>query len=180
MTFLAIDQSLNHTGYCIFDDNGVLLDNGVFEPKTKNIERVFEIKQFLKNKITQYDIKSIAIEGYSFMSGMRSLTGLAELGGMIKLLAYDQTIPVTIIPPTVLKRFITGKGVGKKELVLLNVYKKFGFDVDNNNIADAYVLGQILLYIHGHHNPKVTKQMCQTVDTWYKKYQIGVGDEQNI
>jgi crossover junction endodeoxyribonuclease RuvC len=70
---------------------------------------------------------------------------IGELGGVIKLLLYDNSILFGLVQPTVLKKFVTGKGNSKKELMLLNVYKKFGFDTDNNNIADAYALGRFAL-----------------------------------
>ena len=38
---------------------------------------------------------------------------------------------------------VTGSGTSKKEKVLLEVYKKWGFDAPTNNIADAFVLAKI-------------------------------------
>ena len=47
-----------------------------------------------------------------------------------------------IIPPNTLKKFITGKGNAKKELMLLKVYKRWGVEFNDNNMADAYSLAK--------------------------------------
>ena len=46
------------------------------------------------------------------------------------------------VAPTSLKKFVTGKGNAKKDLMLLSVYKRWGFDTTNDNKADAYGLAQ--------------------------------------
>jgi crossover junction endodeoxyribonuclease RuvC len=40
----------------------------------------------------------------------------------------------------VLKQFVTGKGTSPKELVMMNVFKRWGYEAATNNLADAYTL----------------------------------------
>lgn len=48
--------------------------------------------------------------------------------------------------PNQIKKFISGKGNCGKDIVVKEVYKKFGFDTDVNDLADAYAIGRLLIY----------------------------------
>ncbi|MGD2073064.1 MAG: hypothetical protein PVG65_06210, partial [Candidatus Thorarchaeota archaeon] len=48
-----------------------------------------------------------------------------------------------VIAPSTLKKFVTGKGNCKKELILLKVYQKFEIEFDNHNLADAFSLAKM-------------------------------------
>ncbi len=41
------------------------------------------------------------------------------------------------VAPTQAKKFLTGKGNCDKNLILKEVFKRYGIDVDDDNIADA-------------------------------------------
>jgi crossover junction endodeoxyribonuclease RuvC len=47
-----------------------------------------------------------------------------------------------MVAPTALKKFITGKGNAKKELMLMKIFKRYGLEFENNNLADAYALAR--------------------------------------
>lgn len=50
-----------------------------------------------------------------------------------------------IVPPTSLKKYVTGKGQGvSKSQILLNVYKKWGVEFTDDNAADSYGLAHIV------------------------------------
>jgi len=67
---------------------------------------------------------------------------LAALHFYLRIRLYNEMKSYIITTPTTLKKFITGKGNAKKELMLLKVYKKWGKEFDNNNICDAYSLAE--------------------------------------
>jgi Holliday junction resolvasome RuvABC endonuclease subunit len=50
--------------------------------------------------------------------------------------------PVLVASNT-LKKFVTGRGVGQKQLMVKYVYTKWGFDTDDDNLADAYGLARL-------------------------------------
>lgn len=68
---------------------------------------------------------------------------IGELGGVIKLMLHMNKIPYTDVPPTVLKKFVTGKGTAMKDDIMLHVYKKWGWTAPDNNQADAYGLARM-------------------------------------
>jgi len=51
---------------------------------------------------------------------------------------------VYIRKPTQIKKFITGRGNAKKDVIIREVYKRWGFETDDHNIADAYGLAQMI------------------------------------
>lgn len=70
---------------------------------------------------------------------------MGELGGIVKLAhaTVFGTDP-TIVPPTSLKKFVTGKGTASKDDVVKAVQSKWSNDIKNNNIADAYGLAEYM------------------------------------
>ena len=55
----------------------------------------------------------------------------------------EDDIPWLEVSPSQVKQFATGKGNANKEVVLQQVYKRWGVEFNDNNQADAYVLAQI-------------------------------------
>lgn len=83
--------------------------------------------------------KIIAIEGYSRGSKQRREEA-GELGGHIRWLLVKARIPFMDIPPTILKKFVTGKGNSPKEIMMQQTLKRWGYEASNNDICDAYGL----------------------------------------
>jgi Holliday junction resolvasome RuvABC endonuclease subunit len=117
------------------------------------VERLHKARAFLLGFVSRYIVEAIAIEGYAFGSQMANMAG--ELGGMIRLALYDNyrfvndasAFPL-VVPPTSLKKYITGKGRVDKNQILLNVYKKWGVEFNNDNAADSYGLARIARNAH--------------------------------
>ena len=55
----------------------------------------------------------VAIEGYAYSASGR-IFHIAENTGLLKYKLYRMSIPVTIIPPTEVKKYATGKGNADK------------------------------------------------------------------
>lgn len=112
------------------------------------VTRLTEIRDFLTAQITSslrgYKIADVAMEGYAFGSQMANMLG--ELGGMVKLAVYETLgIRPLIVPPTSLKKFVTGKGTGvQKNQMLLHTYKKWGVEFTDDNAADSYALARLV------------------------------------
>lgn len=157
MLILAIDPSLTATGI-------VVLRNGQVEtavttknrPELGTIERVRAINHrtidIIENLKTEEEAEwqapdLIVIEGFSYGSTGRKLFDIAYLGWRIReeleRLREQDNIPWIEVPPTQLKRFATGKGNANKEIILQQVYKRWGVELSDNNQADAFVLAKI-------------------------------------
>jgi crossover junction endodeoxyribonuclease RuvC len=88
------------------------------------------------------------MEGYAYGSQVANMAG--ELGSVVKMGLYRyygtssarSAFPL-IVPPMSLKKYATGKGNAKKQEMLLAVYKKWGVEFTDDNMADSYVLAHI-------------------------------------
>jgi len=98
---------------------------------------------FLK-KFQEHCPALVAIEGYGYANA-NSLVTLVELGAALRgTMSINYLANCTLeVAPASLKKFILGKGVGKKEQVMMQVFKKWGYEAKTNNLADAYVLAHI-------------------------------------
>jgi crossover junction endodeoxyribonuclease RuvC len=101
----------------------------------------------------------VTIEGYGF-GQMASIVTLAEIGSVIRFLLYQNQVPFIDVPPSSLKKFVAGKGNAKKEMMILNVFQKYGIQVSTNDEADAVGLAMFGLCAAG---SKATQAQKETV-----------------
>lgn len=153
--FLGIDQS--YSGFAItayVNDENYYTE--VYKSDKRGIERLRDIQSHVMNWLHEFDkITDVAMEGYAFGSQMANMLG--ELGGMVKLTLLDFGIYPLIVPPTSLKKYVTGKGNGiSKSQMLLYVYKKWGAEFTDDNAADSYALARL---VSGKHSTEYEKEI---------------------
>lgn len=142
---LGVDLSLTGTGVVFLKGDEVIFQK-LIKSKPLGDLPIHEIER-LVGIIGKIDIDSVdlvVIEGIAF--GIRKTTSLSQLSGLNYLLrekCYNSQTPFVIVAPNTLKKFITGKGVGQKDMLMLAVYKKWGFNPSDNNVNDAYALAKI-------------------------------------
>ena len=146
-SFIGLDLSLNGTGCCLINSDYQVLNQSLISTKTtETVLRLFLNRNCLLDFLkSNSNIKLCCIEGPSFGSkdGGR-LFQIGEWTGVVKLLLYELNIPLIIAVPSQLKKYISGTGKDiKKELIMLDIYKKYNLEFRDNNIADAYVLSRI-------------------------------------
>ncbi|MEY4581469.1 MAG: hypothetical protein RL701_6172, partial [Pseudomonadota bacterium] len=81
----------------------------------------------------------LMIEGYAY-GAKCSREALGELGGIYRMLAFERGWTIVVVPPSVLKLYVCGKGTAPKELMMLEVFKRWGYSAPDNNAADAHAL----------------------------------------
>ena len=146
--FLGLDISLTGSGACIIDSDYSIIKTTLISVKPEETGlRLFlirnELQEFLKDYRNQVTL--CCIEGPSFGSkdGGR-LFQIGECTGVLKLMLFELGIPLAIAVPSQLKKYISGTGKDvKKEHIMLDIYKRYGVELRDNNVADAYVLSRI-------------------------------------
>ena len=94
------------------------------------------------------EIRQIAMEAYS-MAEKFGQHASGEIGAAIKLtiLAHfasdDRRAFPVLVAPQQLKKFASGNGNTKKEMLPKEILKRWGVDFDDMNIAEAYALARI-------------------------------------
>jgi crossover junction endodeoxyribonuclease RuvC len=148
---VGIDQS--YTGFAItaIDKKGNYYTE-VYKPDTTGIQRLADLRTYAEEFLSEFEVEKVALEGYAYGSKTANLAG--ELGGMIKLMLFD-LYPDTeeaqyplIVPPTSLKKYVTGKGRVEKNQILLSVYKKWDVEFTDDNAADSYGLARLVRNKH--------------------------------
>lgn len=145
MKVMGLDLSLTGTGLVILNASGDAIDSMTISPKLRDMERLAFIRSTVGKVLSNYNPMLTCIEGYSMGSRAGQLASIGELGGVIKLLLHRNGFRYTIVAPTQLKKFVTGKGNAMKDEIMMHVYKRWGWEAKDNNQADAYGLGRIAL-----------------------------------
>lgn len=151
MKVIGLDLSLTGTGVCVLSNDGHDLTTIKSKPTGKSHKEELERIRGIVDEVAEAidgvaDL--VAIEGLAFMA--RNTSALVQLSGLNYLIRnrlYDLGVGFVIIPPTMLKKFATGKGNAQKDHVMLEVYKKYGLTILDNNQADAFILAQIALSV---------------------------------
>lgn len=84
----------------------------------------------------------VVIEGYGF-ANKHSLADLVEIGTLIRDRLWKSGFQYVEATPTQLKKFVLGKGVGKKDQMRLGVFKRWGYENESDDVVDAYGLAAI-------------------------------------
>jgi len=151
---LGIDQSL--TGFALtalqFEDPTKYM-TWVYKSPYFGVERLADIRQWLIDhfdylKENNNTILDIAMEGTVLASHAALVLG--ELSATVRLAIFDyfdegdpRKYPLKV-PPMTLKKFAAGKGNAKKQEMLLQIYKRWGIEFNDDNAADSYALARLL------------------------------------
>jgi len=143
---MGIDLSLVETGLCLLDGGDLvwkILVTSKPDQSVLEIDRIQKIARAVTGHIDEHKSDLIVIEGLSYGSkNTTSLCQLAKLNFSVEIYCYQLGYHYLMVAPTHLKKFITGKGNAKKELMLMKVLKKYGIEFENNNLCDAYCLAR--------------------------------------
>ena len=139
--FLGLDPS-TRTGWCLLREDGDYTAGEQFFRDKSGIDRVLAFSDWLADFLQLNPVSQIMIEGYGYANA-HTLVPLVEIGTALRMVARMSEVPYTEVAPTVLKKFVTGTGNAKKEVILREVFRKWGFEAKTNNEADAMVLAHI-------------------------------------
>lgn len=151
MLYIGVDPSYSSTGLIILNPAAEIQKQETYKVNKKgtNTEyRLMLIKEKLIDPIIQLnedgEIK-VCMEGPSFSSRGSHVLQMGALNYFIRYWFYTHKIDYTVRTPNELKKFVTGKGNCKKDLILLKVFQKWGEEFSCDDLADAYGLARYIL-----------------------------------
>lgn len=151
--FIGIDPSIRHIGIVIIQKpNTIVLEKLLIPNGKTEFNYLPEIFENVKSIVETYQPSIVVLEGYAHNKHFKAHQ-IGEVGGIIKLALIQLKQKTLVIPPRQAKIFITGSGKSTKDLVLLNIYKKYGLEFNNSDLADAYVLS-LIGYYYDNYNDK--------------------------
>lgn len=155
MNILGIDQSLTSSGITISLRNGEEILFEVIETKkTDDPYHVFRRSKTISDRIMEivkeHSIDKVVLEGLGFASKGDQTRNLGILQGQIVISLLEAGYEPTIVPPTTLKKFATGKGNAPKEDVFESVGEPYREYIRENygktkgryDLADSYHLAE--------------------------------------
>ena len=158
MIVLGIDLSLTGTGLSVVEGDRLLFSE-CYKPKNKSgPTRLIEIRHKVSETIDKYQPELICIEGYSFGSRGRALFQIGELGGLIRVLLHKTGIKWLEITPSQVKKFAAGVGNCGKDIIMQQVYKRWGMEFKTSDEADAFVLAKIGTILLGYKEKLIKAQ----------------------
>lgn len=164
MILAGIDQSLTGTGITI-NTNGkyqyYLLESVKEESEAPSIEytrRLMSIRDDIRGILKFHKVEAVAIEGMSFGSKGRVIFELGGLSHMCRAMLIEEGIKFIVSPPTVVKKYWTGKGNANKQLMIeqaydrncnIDIMKNYGTKKDpddrfDDNVVDSRALCDFL------------------------------------
>jgi len=140
---LALDLSLNSTGYAYWNPDGSW-NLGTIDPKGRTGERRLS---FIRDRVLGWAEVTgglVAIEGYAYARANQAHQ-IGELGGVVRLALHDAGVEFIEVAPSSVKKYATGKGNANKNAMLVAAGKRLGYGGDSNDEADAAWLCALVL-----------------------------------
>jgi crossover junction endodeoxyribonuclease RuvC len=178
-SYVGLDLSLTSTGFCLKNGSTITIDTIKTEPKNfkNDLDRLIHIRNTIISKLPA-DVKMVCIEDFFVPSNKLQIGSgikLAMLGTTIRMALYERGIPFVIVSPLQLKKFVTGKGVGDKSMILREVFKRWGINAKDDNQADASVLAYLaeaLLSEINELTPKFQAEVIRTIRQDRPRYNV--------
>jgi len=145
--FVGMDPSYNGFAIILLDKDANIVEQKLFksDSKLEAEDRIIQLEKEFKFVANIRQLKKLYIEGPSYASRGAFVLQMGALHFFIRIFFRKKNIEYKVITPGTIKKFITGKGTAKKDLMLLKVYKKFGVEFEDDNLCDAYSLARLAL-----------------------------------
>jgi hypothetical protein len=137
----------------------------LFIGKFKGFQKIKRIASLMDQlfEVEAKDGDILALEGYSFASTSSAIFQLGELGGVIKWLAHKYNMRVRTYEPTVIKKYATDKGAGKKAPMLMAYYQQY----PDSNVLKHYAELNLKLPLEPQLSKSAGKPLCDLIDSHF-------------
>lgn len=160
MRIMGVDSS-TYTGLCLLA--GEQTDTKLLNfPGEKGFQRLQLIAQSFNNMVMEWSPDLVVIEGYAFGNRF-TIVKLVEVGTLIRKTLWDHKIPWYDAPPSLLKKYVTGKGNAKKPDMAAAIKARWGFASKSDDVVDAYGLARL-----GQEIVSGNKEIIKGVSSWEK------------
>lgn len=157
--YVGIDPSLTGFGTVVLLPTG-RVEAWQYASRHKEVLRLVYFELWFHHLIDYYErqgfsLGGVGMEGYSYGSQNTHAHALGEIGGITKLVlakrfgATHPALQSLSIPPSTLKKFVTGKGNAPKDMMRLEVFKRWGLSFSTTDMTDAYALARAAQVIYG-------------------------------
>jgi Holliday junction resolvasome RuvABC endonuclease subunit len=145
--FVGLDLSYVATGLIVLDSNGEILEQKLINTDSKydTEDRIIQIIDEILFIPKIMGLGGVCIEGPAYSSRGNQVLQMGALNFFVRIFLRRKNIKFRVVPPPTLKKWVAGNGRAAKEMMLLYVYKRWGVEFTDNNLADAYGLARIAM-----------------------------------
>lgn len=142
----GVDPSTK-SGFVVLGQDGTLIDSKhLLFVDARGCKRLQLIAQSISSLLEQHKPQVVSIEGLGYANRFTKIE-MAQIGAIIRLECWRQGLSWWDVPPTVLKKWTTGKGNALKKDMAKAVREKWGFVSKSDDVVDAYALARIGLHV---------------------------------
>jgi Holliday junction resolvasome RuvABC endonuclease subunit len=184
---IGIDPSLAHTGLCrIVDDQLQSVMAVITTPEVPRPARLASVRDqvrgFISRGLKTADVLLVAMESEIWTRNPQQHGDAAAIQAILQVMLmelFQERAGLLVdggrllsVNPSQVKKWL---GAKEKDTVLLQVYKRYGQEFTDHNMADAFTIGMIgrdfLLYEQGKTWPEATKPQLEVLDVLLKPKQ---------
>lgn len=151
--YIGIDQSLTGFAVTAYSPASGKYHSWVYASPYRGVRRLLDIQEFLDARIKEVKASKHVVQDFSMEGGVfssQNAAPLGELAAAVKLyLATTWKARPLIVPVTMAKKYATGRGNARKNEVMLGIYKHFGEEFADDNMADSYVIAKVCAAVNG-------------------------------
>lgn len=146
---IGLDASLTGYGVIALWPSGYSETLIRTDAKQNYAQRLTFIREALSGVFSTYQdrIGLICMERPAYAASGAFTGGLVHAATAFALVDVfgldDKHIAPVLVAGNTLKKFVTGKGVAQKGLMVKYVFQKWGYDTNDDNLADAYGLARL-------------------------------------
>jgi len=170
---MAIDASVTGTAIVVLGEDMMLRQEFITKAsdweKTieGRVERFMSIVTPIQALARKWWPERLLIEDYAFNAKGSSGITLGEFGGILRREIIGYFDSSAEVPPSVIKKFATGKGNAGKPAVISALTLRYGLRFDTDNAADAFALAKLGEIVAGYEQAQ-TRFQQQAADTVLK------------
>jgi crossover junction endodeoxyribonuclease RuvC len=148
VSVMGLDLSLTGSGVVVLDGAGPPVVAETLSNKLRGMERLGSLRDRIGALVSAWRPALICIEGYN-RGAKNGREEAGELSGVVRLMLHRNGFKYVLASPGQVKKFATGKGVAEKSLMMMTVFKKWGFEPKTDDEADAMSLAKIAYALQG-------------------------------
>lgn len=149
MVIAGIDYSLTSPAICVHEGDDWSYNNckffyfvknekhvkqtnqyhGILYPEYEtDIQRFHNLSKWSLEILVEHNVDVVYLEGYAF-GAVGRVFQIAENAGILKYILWSCDIDIITVPPTVIKKFATGKGNANKEMMYDSFLNELKVDI---------------------------------------------------
>lgn len=143
---LSLDQSINGTACAYYIDEQLIhygkIDTSMYD---NYVEKIIHVRDVVSDMIDKHKIDVIAIEDIYMGFNVEVYKKLAILYGVIQILALEKKVKFISAVAYQWKEStgcLTGKRKAQKKKSIQRVNEIYGFNIDDDDIADSILIGR--------------------------------------